>query len=82
MIEENELFDRAVNAYYRRCQREGRVYNQPARHSTVIDDEGNLIQLRNCNGRLATYRIIPTEEGFRLEWVDDLYALIGDPDKE
>ena len=82
MTEENDLFDRAVNAYYRRCQREGRVYNQPARHATVIDDERNLIQLRNCNGRLATYRIIPAEEGFRLEWGENLYAHIGDPDEE
>lgn len=35
---EDELIDRATGSYYRRCERDGLLFEQPTRHSSGVED--------------------------------------------
>lgn len=49
-------FDRAVVAYRRRCDREGRMFQQPADALTEVTE--HRVVLRNAAGDLARFDIV------------------------
>ena len=53
-MSDKKLIDRATLAYYRRCVRNGLIFNQPDKGLSEVD--GDIIVLSNCNGVLARYR--------------------------
>lgn len=54
-------WDRAVAAEWRRCKRMGFIFQQPGVGWRQDDYRaGDLVELGNCNGALATYRVGPT----------------------
>lgn len=56
-----DAWDRAAAAEWRRCKRMGFIYSQPAGDWRQDDyGVGDLVELGNCNGPIATYRIGPT----------------------
>jgi len=57
--------DRAVELFSRWSERTGRIWQQPNRYETErIDD---VIHIRNCNGDLARYRVLP-DGHLRKQW--------------
>ena len=52
-----ETIDRAAKMYFRWHERTGRFLQQPNRHE--CDQVGDKVRIRNCNGDLARYRLLP-----------------------
>lgn len=55
MFFDNELYEKACLALYRRCQRRGWICNQPNRSETEFTK--TLIILKNVKGELGRYDI-------------------------
>lgn len=59
-------YDRAIAAEQRRCKRLGLVFRQP---STYWRNDrysiGELFEIGNCNGAIATYWVSPTGKVIR-----------------
>lgn len=62
-----DIIERAIRAYKKRCEREGRIYDQPDSSISGLEkrEEKICILLRNVNGILAVYQI--RKDG-RLRW--------------
>jgi hypothetical protein len=67
---ESDLIARAGRALARRAERDGFLFNQPSSYSSEVVDD--MVILRNCNGELARYRIVPrpNSDDVRLEWFE------------
>src|SRR4051794_11127173 len=62
---DDEMTDRAVNAYARWCRGTCGAFNQPNRDETFRD--GNTISIGRYNGKpMARYRVIKTRSGERV----------------
>ena len=57
--------DRAVDLFWRWSERTGRFWQQPNRYLT--ERIGNVVYIRNCNGDLARYRVLPGDY-LRKQW--------------
>jgi hypothetical protein len=89
-IEHNETatpkddpYSRAMLAYFKRCQDEGFIYQQPASYSGVRQYDGKtFVVLENINGPLAVYLVQPDGSLEDLEdytqWPGDLGKLPDD----
>ena len=66
-IDDTGLFNRAVSAYARWCQRNNAIYQQPCHGGEIcaVKGGGRKIVLSNINGVLATYRF----DGRRLRMI-------------
>ena len=60
-MREADAWDKAIAAESRRCKRLDLVFQQPdATRRQESYEAGDLVELRNVNGRIATYRVGPT----------------------
>jgi len=62
-----EIIDQAIAAYTKKFD----TFDQPARHLTEISDCGQFVELHNCNGSLAVYKVkhLPNYK-FRLSYIE------------
>jgi len=60
-IDEDVVYAKAVAAYARYCNKNGYLYQQPSKCGSYVEEvRGKLfIGLKNINGLLASYRILP-----------------------
>jgi hypothetical protein len=58
---DNPMTERAVKAYLRRATSLGSSPMQPSSGSS--ERKGNIVILRNCNGRLARFKVCKNKEG-------------------
>jgi hypothetical protein len=67
--DDDDLLDRAIKAYHRRCKREGSVLDQPGRTDSTVEEYGGRLYviLRNVRGVMAAYRV--TEKQLKYESV-------------
>ena len=66
--------DRAVELFSRWSERAGRFWQQPNRHET--ERIGDVIHIRNCNGDLARYRVLP-DGNLRKQWLRTAWTNIA-----
>jgi hypothetical protein len=60
-IDQDVIMAKAIDTYWRECKREGFVFCHPSSSGSYIDEiDGKLfVRLKNVNGLLASYRILP-----------------------
>jgi hypothetical protein len=52
----HDLFERACQAYARRCKKEGFIYERPTHSRSGVDLRSGMVRLASVRGVLATYR--------------------------
>jgi predicted ArsR family transcriptional regulator len=61
----DEAIEKAADHHWRWCERNGVVPDQPSASSS--ERVGNVVQLRNVNGPLASYRVRSDGRVIRIE---------------